>query len=228
MAVPEQGELFPQRRAGHDHPVQPPLLEGQTSLEPLITDRLSAIVSSFTQRPSQIIDIHPTWMFLKVSGYLQHGHRVAGDQVRPKLISDGALHLFPTCHSIFVLEPPAGFSICWGVVRSWEVSLLSSASSPNAQNALGCGHADKCMQDAIEYNKKRWDKTHKEPNFQIGEKFIISTLNFNNLGGNKKFKPAFIGPFVIKKLHGKNAVEVILTEELSKKHPVFPVSLIKP
>jgi hypothetical protein len=28
-------------------------------------------------------------------------------------------------------------------------------------------------------------------------------------------------------LHGKNAVEVILSEKLSRKHPVFPVSLIK-
>ena len=37
-----------------------------------------------------------------------------------------------------------------------------------------------------------------------------------------------MGPFTIKQLHGKNAVEVILSEELSRKHPVFPVSLIKP
>ena len=32
----------------------------------------------------------------------------------------------------------------------------------------------------------------------------------------------------MKNLHGKNAVEVILSEELSRKHPVFPVSLVKP
>ncbi|MBW0516346.1 hypothetical protein O181_056061 [Austropuccinia psidii MF-1] len=30
------------------------------------------------------------------------------------------------------------------------------------------------------------------------------------------------------KLIEKNAVEVILTEEFSRKHPVFPVSLVKP
>ena len=57
---------------------------------------------------------------------------------------------------------------------------------------------------------------------------LVSTVNFNNLGGNKKLKAPFVGPFVIKKLHGRNAVEVILSEELSRKHPVFPVSLIKP
>ena len=33
---------------------------------------------------------------------------------------------------------------------------------------------------------------------------------------------------LLKELHGKNAVEVILSDELSRKHPVFPFSLIKP
>ena len=41
-------------------------------------------------------------------------------------------------------------------------------------------------------------------------------------------RDSFVGPFVIRALHGKNAVEVILTEEFSRKHPTFPVSLVKP
>jgi hypothetical protein len=89
-------------------------------------------------------------------------------------------------------------------------------------------HAKKCVNDAVEYNKTRWDKSHKEPDFKIGDKVLLSTVNFNNLGGNKKLKPSFVGPFTIKQLHGKNAVEVILSDELSRKHPVFPVSLVKP
>ena len=89
-------------------------------------------------------------------------------------------------------------------------------------------HAKKCVQEAAEYNKNRWDKSHKEPSFKIGDQFLLSTVNFNNLGGNRKLKPPFVGPFTIKQLHGKNAVEVILTEKFSRKHPVFPVSLIKP
>ncbi|MBW0472191.1 hypothetical protein O181_011906 [Austropuccinia psidii MF-1] len=32
----------------------------------------------------------------------------------------------------------------------------------------------------------------------------------------------------VSELIGKNAVEVRLTEEVSRKHPVFPVSLVKP
>ncbi|MBW0512249.1 hypothetical protein O181_051964 [Austropuccinia psidii MF-1] len=39
---------------------------------------------------------------------------------------------------------------------------------------------------------------------------------------------SFVGPFTIIKLIGKNAVEVKLTGEFSRRHPVFPVSLVKP
>ncbi|MBW0577122.1 hypothetical protein O181_116837 [Austropuccinia psidii MF-1] len=39
---------------------------------------------------------------------------------------------------------------------------------------------------------------------------------------------SFLGTFAIIKLIGKNAVKVKLTEEFCRKHPVFPVSLLKP
>ena len=89
-------------------------------------------------------------------------------------------------------------------------------------------HAEQCITDATSYNKERWDKTHKEPSFKVGDKVLISTVNFNNLSGPRKMRDSFAGPFFVKALHGKNAVEVILTEEFSRKHPTFPVSLVKP
>ena len=88
-------------------------------------------------------------------------------------------------------------------------------------------HATSCIQDAVEYNKTRWDKTHKEPNFKIGDQVLISTKNFNNLQGPRKLQDSFVGPFLVTNLYGPNAVEVILTGEFEKKHPVFPVSLLK-
>ncbi|MBW0509870.1 hypothetical protein O181_049585 [Austropuccinia psidii MF-1] len=39
---------------------------------------------------------------------------------------------------------------------------------------------------------------------------------------------SFVVPFTIIKLIGKDSVEVRLTEESSRKHPVFPVSLVIP
>ncbi|MBW0481223.1 hypothetical protein O181_020938 [Austropuccinia psidii MF-1] len=41
-------------------------------------------------------------------------------------------------------------------------------------------------------------------------------------------RESFVGPFTITRLIGKNEVEIKLTEEFSRKHPVFPVSLVKP
>jgi len=87
--------------------------------------------------------------------------------------------------------------------------------------------AAECVKQAVDYNKERWDKTHKEPSFKSGDLVLISTINFTNLEGPKKLRPPFIGPFVIKRLHGKNAIEVIPTGGLEKKHHTFPVSLIK-
>ncbi|MBW0556141.1 hypothetical protein O181_095856 [Austropuccinia psidii MF-1] len=67
-----------------------------------------------------------------------------------------------------------------------------------------------------------------EPDFKEGDQMLVSTLSFNNIKGPKKMRDSFLGPFTIIKLVGKNSVEVKLTEELSKKHPVFPVRLVKP
>ncbi|MBW0535522.1 hypothetical protein O181_075237 [Austropuccinia psidii MF-1] len=67
-----------------------------------------------------------------------------------------------------------------------------------------------------------------EPDFKEGDQVLVPTLNFNSLKGPKKMRDSFLGPFTIIKLIGENAGEVNLTEEFSRKHPVFPVSLVKP
>ncbi|MBW0531704.1 hypothetical protein O181_071419 [Austropuccinia psidii MF-1] len=91
-----------------------------------------------------------------------------------------------------------------------------------------CETASKCISETKEYIKQRWDKTHMEPDFKEGDQVLVSTLSFNNLKAPKKMRDSFVGPFTIIRLLGKNAVEVKLTEEFSRKHPVFPVSLVKP
>ncbi|MBW0508075.1 hypothetical protein O181_047790 [Austropuccinia psidii MF-1] len=67
-----------------------------------------------------------------------------------------------------------------------------------------CDTPAKCIAEAKEYNKKRWDKSHMEPDFKEGEQDLVSTSN------------------------RENSVEVKLTKEFSTKFPVFPVSLVKP
>ncbi|MBW0515681.1 hypothetical protein O181_055396 [Austropuccinia psidii MF-1] len=89
-------------------------------------------------------------------------------------------------------------------------------------------HANRCMQDSFKYEKERWDKSHKPPDFKVGDLVLVSTLNFDNIKGPKKLKDSFAGPFIIKALHGPNSVQLELTGELMNKHPAFPVSLIEP
>ncbi|MBW0544252.1 hypothetical protein O181_083967 [Austropuccinia psidii MF-1] len=91
-----------------------------------------------------------------------------------------------------------------------------------------CDTAAKCIAEAKEYNKQRWDKSHMEPDFKEGDQVLVSILNFNTLKGPKKMRDSFLGSFTIIKLIGTNAVEVKLTEEFSRNHPVSPVSLFKP
>ncbi|MBW0519026.1 hypothetical protein O181_058741 [Austropuccinia psidii MF-1] len=91
-----------------------------------------------------------------------------------------------------------------------------------------CDIAAKCIAEAKEYNKKRWDKSHMEPDFKEGDQVLVSKLNFNNIKGPKNMRDSFLGPFTIIELIGKNAVEFKLPESFSRKQPMFPVSLVSP
>ena len=114
------------------------------------------------------------------------------------------------------------------VLLSRSVNIHPSSSDFHYMMTKAEKYAAECVKQAVDYNKPRWDKTHKAHSFKVGDQVLISTLNFTNLSGPKKLRDSFVGPFTIKQLHGKNAVEVILTGELERKHPTFPVSLIKP
>ncbi|MBW0517222.1 hypothetical protein O181_056937 [Austropuccinia psidii MF-1] len=89
-------------------------------------------------------------------------------------------------------------------------------------------HANRCMKASFKYAKERWDKSHKPPDFKVGDLILVSTVNFNNIKGQKKLKDSFAGPFMMKALHGPNSVQLGPTGELMNKHSNFPVSLINP
>ncbi|MBW0495042.1 hypothetical protein O181_034757 [Austropuccinia psidii MF-1] len=89
-------------------------------------------------------------------------------------------------------------------------------------------NAVRFMEDSFAYAKDKWDKSHATPDFKVGDLVLLSTTNFNNIKGCKELKDSFAGPFVIEELNAEDVVEVELSEELSNKHPTFPVSLIKP
>ncbi|MBW0462115.1 hypothetical protein O181_001830 [Austropuccinia psidii MF-1] len=85
-------------------------------------------------------------------------------------------------------------------LRKDLIELKLTAASSIGMLVKARKHAVRCMDDSFSYAKEKWEKSH-----------ATQDLKVRNLA-----------------LHGKNAVEVELSEELSNKHPTFPVSLIKP
>ncbi|MBW0539493.1 hypothetical protein O181_079208 [Austropuccinia psidii MF-1] len=129
----------------------------------------------------------------------------------PSLVEKGWNLLFPVDH-----------------LKKNLLTIHPTAKTFHDMRKRACDTTSDCIDEAKEYNKKRYEKTHMEPDFKEGDQVLVSTLNFNNLKGPSKMRDLLVGPFTIIQLIEKNAVELRLTEEFSKKHPVFPVSLVKP
>ncbi|MBW0591629.1 hypothetical protein O181_131344 [Austropuccinia psidii MF-1] len=58
------------------------------------------------------------------------------------------------------------------------------------------------MDNSFQYAKQKWEKSHKVPDFKVGELVLVSNLNFNNIKGPKKLKDFYVEPFVIVASHG--------------------------
>ncbi|MBW0525027.1 hypothetical protein O181_064742 [Austropuccinia psidii MF-1] len=69
-------------------------------------------------------------------------------------------------------------------------------------------HAKQSSNDAFDYAKQKWDKSHKVPDLKVGDLVLVSTLNSKNIKVSKKLKYSYVGPFFIVPLHVTNAVQV--------------------
>ncbi|MBW0501994.1 hypothetical protein O181_041709 [Austropuccinia psidii MF-1] len=67
-------------------------------------------------------------------------------------------------------------------------------------------HAKQSMNYYFDYAKQKWDKSHKVPDFEVGDLVLVLTFNFNNIKGPKKLKDSYVGHFFTVALHGSNAV----------------------
>ncbi|MBW0524755.1 hypothetical protein O181_064470 [Austropuccinia psidii MF-1] len=53
-------------------------------------------------------------------------------------------------------------------------------------------HAKQSMNEVFDYAKQKWDKSHKVPDFKVGDLVLVSPLNFNNIKGPKKLKDSYL------------------------------------
>ncbi|MBW0568765.1 hypothetical protein O181_108480 [Austropuccinia psidii MF-1] len=72
------------------------------------------------------------------------------------------------------------------------------------------------MNDAFDYAKQKREKSHKVPDFKVGDLVLVSNFNFNDIKGQKKLEDSYVGPFVIVSIHGMNAVQVEWSGKLEK------------
>ncbi|MBW0508403.1 hypothetical protein O181_048118 [Austropuccinia psidii MF-1] len=73
-------------------------------------------------------------------------------------------------------------------LRKHLIDILPTASSFRIMLDKVKHHAKQSMNDAFDYAKQKWDKSHKVPDFKVGDLVLVSTLNFNNIKGPKKLK----------------------------------------
>ncbi|MBW0559616.1 hypothetical protein O181_099331 [Austropuccinia psidii MF-1] len=69
-------------------------------------------------------------------------------------------------------------------------------------------HSKQRINYAFDYASQKWDKSHKVPDFKVGDLVLVSTLNFKDIKGPKKLKDSYLGPLVAVALHGANEVQV--------------------
>ncbi|MBW0495947.1 hypothetical protein O181_035662 [Austropuccinia psidii MF-1] len=113
-----------------------------------------------------------------------------------------------------MLEKGWNTRLPYDTLKKELVDIHPTASSFKKMFYKARNHENRCMQDLFIYAKERWDKSHKSPDFKIGDLVSVSTLNFNHIKGPKKLKHSFSGPLMIKALHGPNAVKLELQVNL--------------
>ncbi|MBW0512521.1 hypothetical protein O181_052236 [Austropuccinia psidii MF-1] len=101
-----------------------------------------------------------------------------------------------------ILEKGWNPKLPWDSLRKDLVEINPTAARSKGMLEKARKHAVRFMEDSFEYAQDKWDKSHATSDSKVGDLVVA--------------------------LHGENAVEVELSEELSNKHPTFPVSLIRP
>ncbi|KAJ9534025.1 hypothetical protein QJQ45_002014 [Haematococcus lacustris] len=102
----------------------------------------------------------------------------------------------------------------FAVNNSWQESIQSTPFLVNTAQSRQAAYANKARRD-VEY--------------KVGQKVLLSTKNLKLKPGKaRKLIPRYVGPFEILLLVGAVAVKLDLPASMSRLHPVFHVSLIKP
>ncbi|KAJ9518956.1 hypothetical protein QJQ45_026201 [Haematococcus lacustris] len=97
------------------------------------------------------------------------------------------------------------------------------------QNPEAVAKAKLCMQAAQQRQAAYANQDRRDVHYKVGQMVLLSTKNMRLKPGKaRKLLPRFVGPFKVLDLVGQVAVNLQLPVSMSRLHPVFHVSLIKP
>ncbi|MBW0531634.1 hypothetical protein O181_071349 [Austropuccinia psidii MF-1] len=85
-----------------------------------------------------------------------------------------------------MLESGWNLRLLYATLKKDLVDIHPTASSFKLIPDKARHHANRFVQDSFKYAKERWDKSHKPPQFKMGDLVLVSTLHFNNIKGPKK------------------------------------------
>ncbi|KAJ9518377.1 hypothetical protein QJQ45_010295 [Haematococcus lacustris] len=85
-----------------------------------------------------------------------------------------------------------------------------------------------CMQAAQQRQAAYANQDRREVHYKVGQMVLLSTKNMRLKPGKARKLPRFVGPFKVLGLVGQVVVNLQLPASMSRLHPVFHVSLIKP
>ena len=126
------------------------------------------------------------------------------------------------------------FEVCYGFTPPLDPSCEMIAATPPTVQDFKNKIADNFeiikaeIKNAAEVAKRYADSKRREVEFNVEDYCFLSTKNIRFKGRSRKLEAKYLGPFRVLEKIGQVAYRLELPEELSRIHPVFHVSLLKP
>ncbi len=159
---------------------------------------------------------HSNWEdLLPIAEFVMNAHTSATTGYTPFYLDTGMAPATPLALAVGSLIPTEGVpTTTVGVLQEWQHALVD---------------AQVAMRLAQDRYAAQADLSRVDMELAVGQKVWLNSENVN-LAGNpsKKFRQRWLGPFVVKRLVSKVACELELPRTMSRMHPVFHVSWLKP
>lgn len=133
-------------------------------------------------------------------------------------------------HSSIGMSP---FRANYGFDPTMEVEHGGSAAEPGNHFAYRLedlqGRIRATLQQAKEDQKRFADRKRQDsPTFEVNDLVFLSTKNLKLARPTRKFHEKYIGPYRVSAKISESAARLDLPQDLSRLHPVFHVSLLRP